>query len=51
MDLARTAASRGTKVHHMCEDYLNNVHTNYPSKWEKTQKGFPTIEFVWTVKG
>ena len=22
--VARTAASRGTKVHHMCEDYLNN---------------------------
>ena len=22
--IARTAASRGTKVHHMCEDYLNN---------------------------
>ena len=22
--ISRTAASRGTKVHHMCEDYLNN---------------------------
>ena len=22
--IARTAAARGTKVHHMCEDYLNN---------------------------
>ena len=22
--VARTAANRGTKVHHMCEDYLNN---------------------------
>ena len=22
--IARTSASRGTKVHHMCEDYLNN---------------------------
>ena len=22
--VARTSASRGTKVHHMCEDYLNN---------------------------
>ena len=22
--IARTAANRGTKVHHMCEDYLNN---------------------------
>ena len=23
--ISRTAASRGTKVHHMCEDYLNNT--------------------------
>jgi genome maintenance exonuclease 1 len=38
--VARTAASRGTKVHHMCEDYLNNVYTNYPSKWEKHKKDF-----------
>ena len=22
--IARTAANRGTKVHHMCEDFLNN---------------------------
>ena len=22
--IARTAAQKGTKVHHMCEDYLNN---------------------------
>ena len=22
--VARTAANRGTKVHHMCEDFLNN---------------------------
>ena len=38
--VARTAAARGTKVHHMCEDYLNNVYTNYPSKWEKHKKDF-----------
>ena len=24
--ISRTAAARGTKVHHMCEDYLNNTH-------------------------
>ncbi len=34
------AASRGTAVHHMCEDYLNNVYTNFPSKWEKHKKNF-----------
>ena len=25
--VARTAANRGTKVHHMCEDYLNNMES------------------------
>jgi len=34
------AASRGTKVHHMCEDYLNNMSTLFPSKWEKHKKDF-----------
>ncbi len=34
------AASRGTKVHHMCEDYLNNMSTKFPSKWEKHKKDF-----------
>ena len=34
------AASRGTKVHHMCEDYLNNMVTRFPSKWEKHKKDF-----------
>ena len=34
------AARRGTAVHHMCEDYLNNVYTNYPSDWEKHKKNF-----------
>ena len=33
--VARTAASRGTKVHHMCEDYLNN---NFDE--EKHKKNF-----------
>ncbi len=34
------AAARGTKVHHMCEDYLNNMSTKFPSKWEKHKKDF-----------
>ena len=34
--VARTAASRGTKVHHMCEDYLNNIHVSWPRKMEGT---------------
>ena len=38
--VARTAAVRGTKVHHMCEDYLNNKYFNYPTEWEKHKKNF-----------
>ena len=38
--VARTAAARGTKVHHMCEDYLNNMQSNYPKEWEKHKKNF-----------
>ena len=38
--VARTAAARGTKVHHMCEDYLNNKYFNYPTEWEKHKKNF-----------
>jgi hypothetical protein len=38
--IARTAAARGTKVHHMCEDYLNNMEFNYPSKWAEHKKNF-----------
>jgi len=38
--ISRTAAARGTKVHHMCEDYLNNVHFNFPSKWNEHKKNF-----------
>ena len=34
------AAARGTKVHHMCEDYLNNVSIDYPEKWRKHEKYF-----------
>ena len=33
--VARTSASRGTKVHHMCEDYLNNEFDE-----EKHKKNF-----------
>ena len=38
--VAAKAATRGTKVHHMCEDYLNNVSLDYPKKWEKHEKDF-----------
>ena len=34
------AASRGTKVHHMCEDYLNNMERDFPDKWEEHKKDF-----------
>ena len=38
--VAGKAASRGTKVHHMCEDYLNNMESNFPDKWEKHKNDF-----------
>ena len=38
--VARTAAARGTKVHHMCEDYLNNMHLDFPEKWIEHKKNF-----------
>ena len=31
--VARTASARGTKVHHMCEDYLNNMEFNFPKNF------------------
>ena len=40
--VARTAANRGTKVHHMCEDYLNNMESNYPGMG-RTQEEFLAI--------
>ena len=38
--VARKAANRGTKVHHMCEDYLNNMESNFPKEWQKHKKDF-----------
>ena len=38
--VSRTAATRGTKVHHMCEDYLNNMETEWPDKWKEHKKHF-----------
>ena len=38
--VASKAAARGTKVHHMCEDYLHNEHLDYPDKWKKHAKDF-----------
>jgi hypothetical protein len=34
------AAARGTKVHHMCEDYLNNMESEWPDKWIDHKKNF-----------
>ena len=34
------AAARGTSVHLMCEDYLNHVNINFPSKWSKHKNNF-----------
>ena len=32
---------RGTRVHHMCEDYLNNVSfVLWPDKWAEHRKHF-----------
>jgi len=38
--IAGKAAARGTKVHHMCEDYLNNMSTDFPEEWKKHEKNF-----------
>ena len=38
--VARTSAARGTAVHHMCEDYLNNFPTEWPDKWREHEKKF-----------
>ena len=38
--IARTAAHRGTKVHHMGEDFLNNMESDYPEKWAEHKKNF-----------
>ena len=38
--IAGKAASRGTKVHQMCEDYLNNCHLTSPVDFERHKKDF-----------
>ena len=38
--ISRTAAARGTKVHHMCEDYLNNMENEWPDKFNEHKKNF-----------
>ena len=44
--VARKAANRGTAVHHMCEDFLNNMPLNYPDQWKKhKQKFLPYVLF------
>ena len=37
--VARKAATRGTHVHHMCEDYLNNMHFDFPDG-KNTRRNF-----------
>ena len=38
--VARTSAARGTAVHHMWEDYLNNFPVDWPDKWKEHEKKF-----------
>ena len=38
--VAGKAAARGTKVHHMCEDYLNNQSFNFPTEFERHKSDF-----------
>ena len=38
--IAGLAARRGTKVHKICEDYLNNMERDFPDKWEKHKIDF-----------
>ena len=38
--VARVSANRGTAVHHMCEDYLNNYPIDWPDKWKEHEKKF-----------
>ena len=38
--IAGKAAARGTAVHHMCEDYLNNQRWDFPSEFEKHKEKF-----------
>ena len=38
--VARVSANRGTAVHHMCEDYLNNYPIDWPNKWKEHEKKF-----------
>ena len=43
--IASQAARRGTLVHYMCEDYLNNVHIDSPEEWKRHEKEF----FPWCL--
>ena len=38
--IAHTSAARGTSIHHMCEDYLNNMQRDYPEEYAKHEKKF-----------
>ena len=38
--ISQKAMKRGTAVHHMCEEYLNNVSFIEPDWWLEKQKNF-----------
>ena len=38
--IAHTSAARGTSIHHMCEDYLNNMQTDFPEEFAKHENKF-----------
>ena len=38
--VARTSAARGTSIHHMCEDYLNNMQADFPEEFAKHKEKF-----------
>ena len=49
--VAGKAAARGTAVHHMCEDYLNNQQLDFPSKFEKHKEKFLPYALFNQLKG
>ena len=38
--ISTQSSRRGTAVHQICEDYLNNMSIDYPEKWKKHEKDF-----------
>ena len=44
--IAGKAAARGTKVHHMCEDFLNNESIEHHQKETSTHQSQPFYQYV-----